>query len=153
MASIEIISIGVSQRPQLLKASSVPTIAAPVPDPPDAAGRPARCCARRFGPSAQALAAPPCHAGGYHRCPESSACHPAGHERLRGLMTIPVLEKDFNLQRETFHKMRDLFEQLKANTKFELDTLSMGMSNDYIAAIAEGATIVRIGTAIFGQRE
>ena len=73
------------------------------------------------------------------------------HLRLRGLMAIPAREQDPTRQRESFHELRRLFEQL--NTEgFNLDTLSMGMSSDMEAAIAEGATLVRIGTAIFGPR-
>jgi pyridoxal phosphate enzyme (YggS family) len=71
--------------------------------------------------------------------------------KLRGLMAIPEPEPDFDRQRASLRRLRDLFEQLKAQG-FSLDTLSMGMSSDLEAAIAEGATIVRIGTAIFGQR-
>jgi len=73
------------------------------------------------------------------------------HLRLRGLMTIPMREQDSARQRQPFHQLRSLFEQLNAGG-FNLDTLSMGMSNDMEAAIAEGATLVRIGTAIFGPR-
>ena len=73
------------------------------------------------------------------------------HLRLRGLMAIPAREQDPTRQRQSFHELRRLFEQL--NTEgFNLDTLSMGMSSDMEAAIAEGATLVRIGTAIFGPR-
>ena len=73
------------------------------------------------------------------------------HLRLRGLMTIPAHTQDVRQQRQPFALLRRLQEQLNANG-FELDTLSMGMSNDLEAAIAEGATLVRIGTAIFGPR-
>jgi len=73
------------------------------------------------------------------------------HLRLRGLMVIPARQQDPARQREPFHQLRSLFEQLNADG-FSLDTLSMGMSNDMEAAIAEGATLVRIGTAIFGPR-
>ncbi len=72
--------------------------------------------------------------------------------KLRGLMAIPAPESDFHKQRQAFAKIyqaqQDLIKQ-----GFDLDTLSMGMSNDMEAAIAEGATIVRIGTAIFGKRD
>ncbi|MCK5919281.1 MAG: YggS family pyridoxal phosphate-dependent enzyme [Cocleimonas sp.] len=71
--------------------------------------------------------------------------------KLRGLMTIPKAETDFNKQREIFAKLRGLQEEL-IKEGMQLDTLSMGMSADMPAAIAEGATIVRIGTAIFGTR-
>jgi len=71
--------------------------------------------------------------------------------RLRGLMAIPAPEPDFDRQRATFRGVRELFERLQ-QTGLPLDTLSMGMSGDMEAAIAEGATMVRIGTDIFGQR-
>ncbi|WP_137719901.1 YggS family pyridoxal phosphate-dependent enzyme [Methylobacillus flagellatus] len=71
--------------------------------------------------------------------------------RLRGLMAIPAPTDDIREQRAQFHAVRTLFDQLQA-THPALDTLSIGMSQDYPAAIAEGATIVRIGTAIFGAR-
>lgn len=71
--------------------------------------------------------------------------------RLRGLMTIPSPQSDPDKQRLPFRHLRLALEQL-VRSGIELDTLSMGMSGDLTAAIAEGATIVRIGTAIFGQR-
>lgn len=71
--------------------------------------------------------------------------------RLRGLMAIPEPEDDEARQRLSFHQLRVLYEQLRAEG-LPLDTLSMGMSADMPAAIAEGATIVRIGSAIFGTR-
>lgn len=71
--------------------------------------------------------------------------------RLRGLMTIPEPETDFERQRHAFAALRRCQEQLN-ESGLGLDTLSMGMSGDMQAAIAEGATIVRIGTAIFGAR-
>lgn len=71
--------------------------------------------------------------------------------RLRGLMTIPAACEDFDRQRRAFAALRAVFEDLKAHGH-ALDTLSMGMSDDLEAAIAEGATLVRVGTAIFGQR-
>ncbi|MCK5363907.1 MAG: YggS family pyridoxal phosphate-dependent enzyme [Gammaproteobacteria bacterium] len=71
--------------------------------------------------------------------------------KLRGLMTLPRPCGDLEAQRRPFAALRRALETL--NTRgFALDTLSMGMSNDMEAAIAEGATIVRIGTAIFGAR-
>ena len=71
--------------------------------------------------------------------------------KLRGLMTLPPPCGDLEAQRRPFAALRRALETL--NTRgFALDTLSMGMSNDMAAAIAEGATIVRIGTAIFGAR-
>lgn len=71
--------------------------------------------------------------------------------KLRGLMAMPKPEFDFNRQRQPFRQMRCYFDQLN-DTGHDLDTLSMGTTNDMEAAIAEGATIVRIGTAIFGPR-
>lgn len=70
---------------------------------------------------------------------------------LRGLMAIPAPQQDFDQQRAGFRVLRELYEQLRA-TGYELDTLSMGMTDDLEAAIAEGATLVRVGTAIFGER-
>jgi len=72
--------------------------------------------------------------------------------RLRGLMAIPEPEVDVALQRRRCASLRQLLEQLNA-AGFGLDTLSMGMSQDLEAAVTEGATIVRIGTAIFGERK
>ena len=71
--------------------------------------------------------------------------------KLRGLMCIPPDEDDPTRQRMWFAALRHEFEQLNASGA-GLDTLSMGMSGDYEAAILEGATIVRIGTALFGER-
>ncbi|GLC91657.1 YggS family pyridoxal phosphate enzyme [Cupriavidus sp. TA19] len=71
--------------------------------------------------------------------------------RLRGLMAIPEPEDDPAAQRRPFAAMRALLGTLRENG-LDLDTLSMGMSGDMEAAIAEGATMVRIGTAIFGAR-
>jgi pyridoxal phosphate enzyme (YggS family) len=71
--------------------------------------------------------------------------------RLRGLMAIPEPTDDAALQRSRFRRLRELKEEIMA-AGIALDTLSMGMSGDMEAAIAEGATIVRIGTAIFGAR-
>jgi pyridoxal phosphate enzyme (YggS family) len=71
--------------------------------------------------------------------------------RLRGLMAIPEPTRDVTLQRARFRSLRELFERLRAEG-LQLDTLSMGMSDDMEAAVAEGATMLRIGTAIFGAR-
>jgi pyridoxal phosphate enzyme (YggS family) len=73
------------------------------------------------------------------------------HLKLRGLMAVPELTTATALQRSQFHMLRNLYDQLK-HDGFNLDTLSMGMSEDMEPAIAEGATIVRVGTAIFGPR-
>ena len=72
--------------------------------------------------------------------------------KLRGLMAIPEPEADLEKQRAPFRALRVMLEQLRSQG-LELDTLSMGMSGDMDAAIAEGATIVRVGTAIFGKRD
>lgn len=71
--------------------------------------------------------------------------------RLRGLMAVPAPTDDPQEQRAAFAALAGLFSQLQA-AGLVVDTLSMGMSSDMDAAIAEGATIVRIGSAIFGQR-
>jgi pyridoxal phosphate enzyme (YggS family) len=70
---------------------------------------------------------------------------------LRGLMCIPPPQPDIPAERAVFARLRVLKEQLNANG-LKLDTLSMGMSADFESAIAEGATMVRIGTALFGAR-
>ena len=72
--------------------------------------------------------------------------------RLRGLMAIPAPCADFDGQRDSFRVLNDLFCTLR-NGGMPLDTLSIGMSADLEAAIAEGATIVRVGSAIFGERK
>jgi PLP dependent protein len=72
--------------------------------------------------------------------------------RLRGLMCMPPAETDVARQRQWFRETRMVFDYLNEHG-LGLDTLSMGTSTDFEAAIAEGATIVRIGTAIFGPRE
>jgi len=72
--------------------------------------------------------------------------------RLRGLMCLPAERQDFDEQRRPFAATRQLLESLNRQG-LGLDTLSMGMSADYAAAIYEGATIVRIGTALFGERK
>ena len=70
---------------------------------------------------------------------------------LRGLMAIPEPTSDASLARRRFAELRTLKERL-VRDGLALDTLSMGMSADFAAAIAEGATLVRVGTAIFGER-
>jgi pyridoxal phosphate enzyme (YggS family) len=71
--------------------------------------------------------------------------------KLRGLMAIPAATQKFEQQSAAFHRMAALLDNLKQHN-MDVDTLSMGMSNDYEAAIACGSTMVRIGTAIFGPR-
>lgn len=70
---------------------------------------------------------------------------------LRGLMTLPAPADNIDEQRKPFAKLRELRDQLATN-ELPLETLSMGMSDDMQAAIAEGSTLVRVGTAIFGPR-
>lgn len=71
--------------------------------------------------------------------------------RLRGLMAIPARETDPDKQRLPFRQLRYLLDDLNRR-EYEMDTLSMGMTDDLEVAIMEGATIVRVGTAIFGPR-
>ncbi len=79
------------------------------------------------------------------------AVRPLARLRLRGLMAIPEPTTDSALRRRRFALLRELFNELNAQG-YGLDTLSMGMSDDMEDAIAEGATMVRVGTAIFGVR-
>lgn len=74
------------------------------------------------------------------------------HLRLRGMMVLPKTRVDFSEQRQAFKRARWIFEHLK-QAGFEIDTLSMGTSRDFIAAIAEGATHIRVGEALFGPRK
>ena len=71
--------------------------------------------------------------------------------KLRGLMAIPSPQPDFQLQRIKFRELSRKFDDLKTNHP-NIDILSMGMSDDFEAAIAEGSTMVRLGTALFGAR-
>ena len=75
--------------------------------------------------------------------------------RLRGLMAIPPADADDTETRRFFAQMRELLARADARhyDRAQMDILSMGMSHDYAAAIAEGATIVRVGTAIYGARD
>ncbi len=76
------------------------------------------------------------------------------HLCLRGLMAIPAPTDDIHQQKQAFMQMQQLFEQLqRALPECQIDTLSMGMSDDLTAAIECGSTMVRIGTAIFGARD
>jgi len=72
--------------------------------------------------------------------------------KLRGLMTIIENTADETTQRAQFSMMRTLFEKMKSDN-MDVDTLSMGMSQDFSIAISEGATMVRVGSAIFGARQ
>jgi len=79
------------------------------------------------------------------------AVAPLPRLRLRGLMAVPEPTAEVALHRKRFRTVKAAFENLK--DEFGLDTLSMGMSDDMESAIAEGATLVRIGSAIFGERK
>jgi len=114
----------------------------------------------------------PCHAGALNVCIEvnidaednksgvaaaevadlAAAVAELPRLRLRGLMCLPAIRDDFEEQRRPFARLRALMESLN-RSGMQMDTLSMGMTADYAAAIMEGATIVRVGTAIFGARE
>ena len=77
------------------------------------------------------------------------------HVRLRGLMAIPPVSPEPGANRPFFAAMRQLFVDIKgkmAHNQDDMDCLSMGMSGDYADAIAEGSTLVRVGTALFGPR-
>jgi len=76
----------------------------------------------------------------------------ASRLKLRGLMAIPEPGPDMDKRRRAFQRMRALFEALRAQWP-SVDTLSMGMSDDFELAIEEGATMVRLGTAVFGKRK
>ena len=71
---------------------------------------------------------------------------------VEGVMTIPPFAEDPEKSRPFFARLRELRDQWQQQTGFELNELSMGMTNDYTVAIEEGATFVRIGTALFGTR-
>jgi pyridoxal phosphate enzyme (YggS family) len=74
------------------------------------------------------------------------------HLRLEGLMTLAPLTDDVDVQRRTFRGLRDLRDSIKEEDGVWLPTLSMGMSDDYASAVLEGATVIRLGTALFGPR-
>ena len=82
------------------------------------------------------------------------AIHELPHLQLRGLMVIPQHRDQLDEQRQPYRRAAELLDNLKKSSAAltSLDTLSMGMSGDMTAAIAEGSTIVRVGTAIFGPR-
>ena len=80
------------------------------------------------------------------------AALPGERVQLRGLMSIPEPATDEAAQSEPHRMLRELMRALQGSTGLPLHTLSMGMSADLEAAVAEGATVVRIGTAIFGRR-
>ena len=72
---------------------------------------------------------------------------------IRGLMCIPAPTEDPNDARPAFPRLRELAEQLRERGPLPLPELSMGMSHDYVVAVEEGSTIVRVGSAIFGKRD
>jgi hypothetical protein len=76
------------------------------------------------------------------------------HLRLRGLMTVGPLSTDLERIRVAFRRLRELYLRLQGeHPELKLDTLSMGMSADFEAAVEEGSTLVRLGTVLFGPRE
>lgn len=77
---------------------------------------------------------------------------PLNNIRLKGLMTLPKQTTDPTTQRNSFSKLSGALKKIKSNFP-NASTLSMGMSNDYLIAIEEGSTIIRIGTNIFGKRQ
>ena len=99
------------------------------------------------------------------REPQKSGCAPdeartlarrvaaLGRLRLEGLMTLAPFTDDVDVQRRTFRGLRVLRDTIKEEEGLWLPTLSMGMSGDYATAVAEGATVIRLGTALFGPRE
>jgi pyridoxal phosphate enzyme (YggS family) len=74
------------------------------------------------------------------------------HLEIRGLLTVPPLTEDTEASRPYFRQLRELRDRLALQTQIALPELSMGMSHDFEVAIEEGATCVRVGTAIFGAR-
>ncbi len=74
------------------------------------------------------------------------------HLRLEGLMTLAPFTDDEGVQRRTFRDLRVLRDRIQEEEGVWLQTLSMGMSGDYASAVAEGATVIRLGTALFGAR-
>ncbi len=81
----------------------------------------------------------------------AAACAQLPNLKLRGLMCLPAVRTEFSEQRIPFAMLRRLANELRS-AGIDTDTLSMGMSDDFRAAILEGATMVRIGTALFGER-
>ena len=75
------------------------------------------------------------------------------HLRLEGLMTLAPFTDDEDVQRRTFRGLRVLRDRIKEEEGLWLPTLSMGMSGDYASAVLEGATVIRLGTALFGPRQ
>jgi len=75
-----------------------------------------------------------------------------GNLRLEGLMTMAPFTDDVDVQRRTFRGLRVLRDRMKEENGLWLPTLSMGMSGDYATAVEEGATVIRLGTVLFGAR-
>ncbi|HTI05747.1 MAG TPA: YggS family pyridoxal phosphate-dependent enzyme [Gemmatimonadales bacterium] len=75
-----------------------------------------------------------------------------GNLRLEGLMTLAPFTDDVDVQRRTFRDLRVLRDTLQKEERLWLPTLSMGMSGDYASALVEGATVIRLGTVLFGPR-
>ncbi len=75
-----------------------------------------------------------------------------GALRLEGLMTLAPFTDDVDVQHQTFRGLRILRDRIKEEAGIWLTTLSMGMSGDYVSAVREGATVIRLGTALFGPR-
>ncbi|MCW8398230.1 YggS family pyridoxal phosphate-dependent enzyme [Legionella sp. PATHC038] len=75
------------------------------------------------------------------------------HLKLRGLMTIPPPQKEMQAQYDLFIQLNQLMHSLNQELGLDMDTLSMGMSHDFVPAIKAGATIVRVGQALFGERQ
>ncbi len=98
------------------------------------------------------------------REPQKSGCAPEeapvlardiaalGNLRLEGLMTLAPFTDDVDVQRQAFRGLRVLRDRIKEEEGLWLGSLSMGMSGDYATAVAEGATVIRLGTALFGPR-
>ncbi len=78
--------------------------------------------------------------------------HALQHLRLRGLMALPAPSADFASQCVPYQQLRELLDHLNQGLEPRMDTLSIGTSDDFVAAIAQGATLIRLGTAIFGAR-
>lgn len=82
----------------------------------------------------------------------SGALQALEHIRVRGVMTIATNTDDESIIRRDFQRIKDIFDELKPTFGESFDTLSIGMSDDYPIALEYGSTMVRIGTAIFGNR-
>jgi uncharacterized pyridoxal phosphate-containing UPF0001 family protein len=87
-----------------------------------------------------------------HLFPALEACRGLKEVRVRGLMTLPPFEEDAERMRPYFRRLRELMERADRAGLLYARELSMGMSHDVEVAIEEGATLVRVGTAIFGER-